>query len=468
MAMALFDQLSPVGVPCDRAFLQHGGILAEAHRAAQGVDADEIAQLEDDLVRRLVVELGRVRADHPDDVPCELDRRALHAQADAEVGNSLLARVTDCAQLPFDAARSESRADQDSVDVRQLAVIALFLERFRIDVDDAHLEVVRDPAVNQRFVERFVRVAELHVLPDEPDPYLILGMPHLAHDLFPLRERADFLVREVQLVEKNLVEPLARESQRYLVDELDVECGDDRLFLDVAEERDLLLHVFGNHALGAAQQDVGLDADLAQLLHRVLRRLRLQLLARFDVRYECEVNVDRVPAPDLLAELANRLEERQRFDVADGAADRDDHDVHSVAHLADALLDLVGDVRDHLHGLAEVVAAALALDDLEVDAAGRPVVLARGAHRREPLVVTEVEVGLGAVIGDEDLAVLERRHRPGVHVDVGIELLQCDLEAARFEKGADGGCSDALAQSRDHTAGDEDVFRAHSQPPYRE
>jgi hypothetical protein len=30
-----------------------------------------------------------------------------------------------------------------------------------------------------------------------------------------------------------------------------------------------------------------------------------------------------------------------------------------VARAADAVLDLVGDVRDHLHGRAEVVAAAL-------------------------------------------------------------------------------------------------------------
>ena len=40
-----------------------------------------------------------------------------------------------------------------------------------------------------------------------------------------------------------------------------------------------LLHVVGDGALGAAEEDVGLDADLAQLLHRVLRRLGLQLVA---------------------------------------------------------------------------------------------------------------------------------------------------------------------------------------------
>ena len=71
-------------------------------------------------------------------------------------------------------------------------------------------------------------------------------------------------------------------------------------------------------------------------------------------------------------ELAQRLEERQRLDVAHRAADLGDHDVHVVrlGHPPDAVLDLVGDVRDHLDGAAEVVAPALAPDDAVVDRPG--------------------------------------------------------------------------------------------------
>jgi hypothetical protein len=43
--------------------------------------------------------------------------------------------------------------------------------------------------------------------------------------------------------------------------------------------------------------------------------------------------------------------------------------------------------------------------------------------------VAEVEVGLAAVVGDEDLAVLERVHRARVDVDVRVELLHRDPEA---------------------------------------
>ena len=144
--------------------------------------------------------------------------------------------------------------------------------------------------------------------------------------------------------------------------------------LHVAEERDLALDVVGERALGAADQDVGLDSDLHQLAHGVLRRLRLHLARGRDVRHEREVNEERVLAADLVAELADRLEERQRFDVADRAADLDDDDVVLGREPLDRGLDLVGDVRNDLHRRAEVLAAPLLGDDVEVDAAGRDVV----------------------------------------------------------------------------------------------
>ena len=101
-----------------------------------------------------------------------------------------------------------------------------------------------------------------------------------------------------------------------------------------------------------------------------------------DVRDERQVHVDRVAAAGLLAELADRLEEGQRLDVADRAADLDEDDVGVGADAADGLLDLVGDVGDDLHGLAEVVAAPLPLDHRRVDAARRRVVDLRGRSSR--------------------------------------------------------------------------------------
>jgi hypothetical protein len=170
------------------------------------------------------------------------------------------------------------------------------------------------------------------------------------------------------------------EHERHLVDGGPVGGGDDRLGRDVAEQGDLLAHLAVERHLAAAQQHVGLDADLAQLLDAVLRRLGLHLARRLDVRQQRDVHEQHVTAM-LELELAHRLEERQRLDVADRAADLDDVHVGAgqLAQSQDALLDLVGDVRDHLYGAAEVVAAALAREDRVVDLAGGDVVAAR--HR---------------------------------------------------------------------------------------
>ena len=149
------------------------------------------------------------------------------------------------------------------------------------------------------------------------------------------------------------------------------------------------------------------------------------------------MHVADVVAAERDAHLPDRLEKRQRFDVAHRAADLDDGDfgLGAVDDGAggDPALDLVGDVRDDLHRAAEVVAAALLADHALVDLAGREIVAPAHPDVGEALVVAEVEVGLGAVFGDEDLAVLERTHRSRIDVDVRVELEVGDADAAGGE-----------------------------------
>ena len=109
-------------------------------------------------------------------------------------------------------------------------------------------------------------------------------------------------------------------------------------------------------------------------------------------------------------ELADGLEERQPLDVAGGAADLGDEHVAFVcsAMQVDAVLDFVGDVRNHLHGLAEILSLALVVQHRLVNLAAGQVVHARELRAGEPLVVAEVEVGLRAVVEHVHFAVLER------------------------------------------------------------
>ncbi len=91
--------------------------------------------------------------------------------------------------------------------------------------------------------------------------------------------------------------------------------------------------------------------------------LGLQFPGRREEGEERDVDEDDVPLAHFEGKLAHGLNERQAFDVAHGAADFRHQHVHALAGGFQAVLDFVGDVRDDLHRLAQVVAPALLLDD---------------------------------------------------------------------------------------------------------
>ena len=159
-------------------------------------------------------------------------------------------------------------------------------------------------------------------------------------------------------------------------------------------------------------------------------------------------------------EFADGLQKRQPFDVAGRAADFGDDDVRLalLSEDVDAVFDFVGDVRNHLHRLAEIFPLALVVEHGLINLAAGEIVQAGEFAIREPLVMAEIQVSLRAVVEHINLAVLIRTHRAGIHVEIWVELLQRDLEAAVFEQGAERGRRQALAQRTHHAAGYKYVF----------
>src|SRR5665213_1750128 len=78
----------------------------------------------------------------------------------------------------------------------------------------------------------------------------------------------------------------------------------------------------------------------------------------------------------------------------------------------------------------------LAADHGLIDAPGGDAVALARRHAGIAFVMTEIEIGLGAVIGDIDLAMLIGAHRARIDIEVGIELAQPHLEAARLHQRA--------------------------------
>ena len=81
----------------------------------------------------------------------------------------------------------------------------------------------------------------------------------------------------------------------------------------------------------------------------------------------------------------------------------------------------------------------------------------------ESFVVAEVQVCLRAILSNEDLAVLVGGHGAGVDVEIRIEFLNCDPDAAAREESADGGGGDALSDGTNDAAGYKDIL-CHASP----
>ena len=101
----------------------------------------------------------------------------------------------------------------------------------------------------------------------------------------------------------------------------------------------------GSATVAAADDDLGLDAEAGQLAHAVLGRLGLQLAGGGDIGDERGVDGEAVPRPLIsgafVAELADRLDERQALDVADGAAHLAEQEIADPARCRRAMNSLI-------------------------------------------------------------------------------------------------------------------------------
>ena len=354
---------------------------AEAHVVAHGGEFFLLFLQADDGVRGVFIELGGVRTGEAADVAGEFDGGDLHAETDAEVGDIVLAGVLGGEDFSFDAAIAETAGNEDAIDVADDFLGALVFECLGIDADDLDFGVVRGTGMDERLVNRFVGVLQLGVFSGDGDGDAVLRMDHALHESFPFLEGGSRRVAEADFIDDEAVDFIAAQVERAFVNAvIDIAEGDDVLFLDVAEHGDFLAVVLIEIRLGTADDDVRLDADFAQLGDGLLGRFGFDFACGFDEREQGDVDEADVVLADFQCELTQGFEEEQAFHVADRAADFRDENIDVfvvVRHFIDARFDFIGDVRDELHGFAEVVTAAFFFDDGIEDLTGGEVVHAR-------------------------------------------------------------------------------------------
>ena len=214
------------------------------------------------------------------------------------------------------------------------------------------------------------------VLADHRDLHLVPRMED-RRTISSQAERSVALALQAQLSQIESSSPRRAAHERDLVDRVARRRLDDRLVGTCRTARSSRAHRRRN--LASAEQDVGLDPDFAQLC--TLCWVGLVFSSPAASMYGTNVRcTKRARAAELEAQLPDRLQEGQatRCPRPSRRFPRCRHRGRRAA--ARMTFDLVGDVRDHLHRLAEEVAAPLAEDPI-VDLPGREVVAARHGDR---------------------------------------------------------------------------------------
>ena len=308
--------------------------------------------------------------------------------------------------------------------VAQLLFYVAGVKFFGVDPLEVHVHAVPRAGVFECFHDGLVGVFQLHILAHQRNVERgALGFVSLEEFLPALQVARGFGVH-AQALKYDYVQAFVHHHQRHIIDGFRIDALDHGVGRYVAEASHLGTHAWGQLVLGAAHQDVGLYPKLHHLLHRVLGGLGFQLARCIEVGDEGEVHHQYV-VWTLPFHLADGLHVWQGLDVTHRTADLGDHKVvlRLAAEDLDAALDFIGDVRDDLDGLAQVIAATLFFDDALVDAAGGDVVGLRGTHVQKTFVVAQIKVGFSAVFGHVALPVFIRVECAGIDIDVGIQFL---------------------------------------------
>ena len=191
-------------------------------------------------MRRRRIKLARVGVLQAGHIARKFDACGLHTEANPEIRNFLFASIADCHQHAFNATLAESAGHQDAVVILQLLVRCrrISLQPLGFDPVQVELQVVRQRAVDERLLQRFVGVFILHIFADNADRNFRLRVIDAVNQLFP-RMQIAILGLEVQIFQDQLIHALPREHHRDFVDRRHILRRDHRLFFHIAEQRDL-------------------------------------------------------------------------------------------------------------------------------------------------------------------------------------------------------------------------------------
>ena len=278
VAVTLLDVLRAVSLVSLAALLQDTFVGAQTHGAAHVGDGLLLLHDVDDVMRCFFVHFAAVSVGQSQDIPCELDGHALHAQTDAERRDVVSAGVLDGDKLAGDAPLAESRSYQYARLVFQGFGYVVVRQLLAVHEVYGHLAIVVGTRLRQGFADGLVGVLQV-VLAHQCDVYRFGTFRFVTtfQEAAPRTEARRVAYGKSHLLQDGSVQLLLLHQDGHFVDSRRIDALHHGFHIHVAELGHLLAEVQVQLMLRAQYQDIRLDAGALQFLHRVLGRLGLQL-----------------------------------------------------------------------------------------------------------------------------------------------------------------------------------------------
>ena len=136
------------------------------------------------------------------------------------------------------------------------------------------------------------------------------------------------------------------------------------------------------------------------------------------------MNIKNIFLSNIRLKLTDRFQKWEALNITNGTADLYNYDIYTIGRNFDAPFYLIRNMRNNLNGPPKILPSPLLGDDRVIDLPGGKVVVLTQFGMGKPFIMSEIQIGLGAVICYKDLTVLKRVHGSGVNVDIGVKLLE--------------------------------------------
>ena len=187
------------------------------------------------------------------------------------------AGIADRFDLAVDPAVAEPTGDEDAAYIGEDLICVFRSYFFRIHPFDVYRCVGIDPTVFQRFHDTDIGIVELDVFPYKGDRHFLRRMFQLVNHLSPVFQ-VRFRAVQMEALADNLRQTFLFHCERSFVQVFHIEVLEHMACGKVAEQGNLVLHVRGQRILGAAYDDIRLDAHALEFFYACLGRFRLHLL----------------------------------------------------------------------------------------------------------------------------------------------------------------------------------------------